>query len=218
MYLFQFMTKEFASKALAGMLGICAAHAADLASPSQTAVNAAISAQLIDFGRSFSGGAHTNGAFFGGASIALAVASHAGNTSADARLLEQIRFTLTPGNEPTANGGYPAQHERHATGMFVIVKHTPRIWSMLSATEKARIDLIMKATLVANAFTTSDNNPFVKADTQEYALDGDSNLNRDWNPNYREGMIGGVLTGMAYFGTAEAKTILADYNHAAFVA
>ena len=218
MYLFQFMTKEFASKALAGMLGICTAHAADLASPSQTAVNAAISAQLIDFGRSFSGGAHTNGAFFGGASIALAVASHAGNTSADARLLEQIRFTLTPGNEPTANGGYPAQHERHATGMFVIVKHTPRIWSMLSATEKARIDLIMKATLVANAFTTSDNNPFVKADTQEYALDGDSNLNRDWNPNYREGMIGGVLTGMAYFGTAEAKTILAEYNHAAFVA
>ncbi len=212
------MTKEFASKALAGTLGICAISAADLPGPSQTAVDAAIAAPLISYNRSFSGGAHTNGAFFGGASIALAVAAHAGNTSADARLLAQIRHTLTPGKEPTANGGYPAQHERHATGMFVIVKQTPRIWDQLTSAEKARIDLIMKATLVANAFTTSDNNPYVKADSQEYALDGDSNLNRDWNPNYREGMIGGVLTGMAYFGKDAAKAILADYNHAAFVA
>ena len=204
--------------ALAGIFGICTSPAADLQGPSQAAVSAAIDASLIDYGRAFSGGAHTNGAFFGGASIALAVASHAGNTAADARLLEQIRFTLSAGNEPTFNGGYPAQHERHVTGMFVIVKNTPRIWSQLSAAEKARIDLIMKASLVANAFTTSDNNPYVKADSTEYALDGDSNLNRDWNPNYREGMIGGVLTGMAYFGITEAKTILADYNHTQFVA
>lgn len=218
MHFIRLMTKEFASKALAGICGICSLSAVDLPGPSQAAVDAAVAAPLISFNRSFSGGAHTNGAFFGGASIALAVAAHAGNTSADARLLEQIRWTLTAGKEPTANGGYPAQHERHATGMFVIVKNTPRIWDQLTTAEKARIDLIMKATLVANAFTTSDNNPFVKADTQEYALDGDNNLNRDWNPNYREGMIGGVLTGMSYFGIATAKTILADYNHAAFVA
>lgn len=218
MYFIRPMTKEFVSKALAGILGICSLSAADLPSPSQTAVDAAIAAPLISFNRDFAGGAHTNGAFFGGASIALAVAAHAGNTRADARLLEQIRWTLTAGKEPTANGGYPAQHERHATGMFVIVKNTPRVWNALTAGEKARIDLIMKATLIANAFTTSDNNPYVKADSTEYALDGDDNLNRDWNPNYREGMIGGVLTGMSYFGTATAKTILADYNHAAFVA
>jgi hypothetical protein len=207
---------------LLGFLGLCASFStatAELASPSQAAVNAAIGTQLIRYDRDFSGGAHTNGAWFGGASITLAVASHAGNTSADARLLQQIRQTLTPGNEPTANGGYPAQHERHVTGMFVIVKHTPRIWNQLSAAEQARIDRIMKATLVANAFTTSDNNPFVKADGQEYALDGDSNLNRDWNPNYREGMIGGVLTGMAYFGgPIPTQAILTDYHHAAFVA
>ena len=222
MYFFHFENAKLRLRR--GLLGIlCLAscqpiHGADLASPSQPAVNAAVGTQLITFRRSFSGGAHTNGAWFGGASITLAVASHAGNTTADARLLEQIRHTLTPGNEPTANGGYPAQHERHATGMFVIVKNTPRIWDQLTAAEKARIDLIMKATLVANAFTTSDNNPFVKADTQEYALDGDSNLNRDWNPNYREGMIGGVLTGLAYFGgAAPAQAILSSYDHTAFV-
>jgi len=193
--------------------------AAELASPSQAAVNTAISTQLISFDRDFSGGAHTNGAFFGGASITLAVASYAGNTTADSRLLQQIRHTLTPGNEPTSNGGYPAQHERHVTGMFVIVKNTPRIWNQLSTAEKARMDLIMKATFVADAFTTSDNNPFVKADGQEYALDADSNINRDWNPNYREGMIGGVLTGMSYFGgPSPAQAILANYSHPAFLA
>jgi hypothetical protein len=207
---------------LQGILGISClgfAIAADLASPSQAAVDAAIASQFIRFNRNIAGGAHTNGAWNGGASIALAVASHAGNTTADVRLLQQIRYTLTAGNEPTANGGYPSQHEKHVTGMFVIAKNTPRIWSQLSAAEKPRIDLIMKATFVASAFTTSDNNPYVKAGTQQYALDGDSNLNRGWNPNYREGMIGGILVGMAYFGgPAAADAILANYNHSPFVA
>lgn len=207
---------------LGGLIGawfsmICGA--AELMSPSQTAVDAAIAAPYIRFNRNISGGAHTNGAWNGGASITLAVASHAGNTTADARLLGQIRYTLTPGNEPTANGGYPAQHEKHVTGMFVIAKHTPRIWNQLTAAERTRIDLIMKATFVASAFTTGDNNPFVKAGTQQYSLDGDANLHRDWNPNYREGMIGGVLVGVAYFGgPAAAEAILANYNHAPFVA
>lgn len=192
--------------------------AADLASPPQAAIDAAISTQFIRFNRYLSGGGHTNGAWNGGASIVLAVASHAGNTSADARLLGQIRYTLTPGNEPTANGGYPAQHEKHVTGMFVIVKNTPRIWTQLTAAEKSKIDLIMKATFIASAFTTGDYNPYVKAGGAQCTLDGDFNLHRDWNPNYREGMIGGVLVGMAYFGgPAAAEAVLAGYNHAQFV-
>jgi hypothetical protein len=223
MYLFRLGTnRRLTIPGLIGIFGamVASAFAGDpLPSPSQAAVDAAKACQLISFNRAFSGGAHTNGAWFGGANITLAVASYAGNTSGDARLLEQIRHTLTAGNEPTCNGGYPAQHERHATGMFVIIKNTPRIWDQLTVAEKSRIDLIMKAALVANAFTTSDNNPYVKTDTQEYALDGDTNLNRDWNPNYREGMIGGVLTGMAYFGgPGPAQTILTNYSHTAFVA
>lgn len=205
--------------AVCGLWLCVSAAAADLPGPSQAAVNAAISAPYIRFSRTYSGGAHTNGAYFGGASITLAVASHAGNTSADSRLLGQIRDTLTAGREPTSNGGYPAQHEKHVTGMFVIAKHTPRIWDQLTAAEKARIDLIMKATFIASAFTTSDNNPFIKNGTQQYSLDGDSNLDRGWNPNYREGMIGGVLVGMAYFGgPTAADAILTSYSHSQFVA
>jgi len=196
-----------------------ATPAAALNSPSQAAVNAAIGCSLINYGTWYSGGAYTNGAWFGGASIVLAVASHAGNTTADARLLQQIRHTLTPGNEICANGGYPAQHERHVTGMFAIVKNTPRIWNQLTAVEKTKTDLIMKAAFVASAFTTSNNNPYVLAGSQQYTLDGDSNLGRDWNPNYREGMLGGVLVGMVYFGgPAAAQAVLDNYNHTQFVA
>ncbi|MEO8615620.1 MAG: hypothetical protein ABI600_10790, partial [Luteolibacter sp.] len=192
------------------------APAAVVNSPSQAAVNAAISCDLISYGSWYAGGAYTNGSFYGGASVVLATASYAGNTTADARLLQQIRHTLTPGNEICANGGYPAQHERHITGMFAIVKETPRIWNQLTATEKNKIDLMMKAAFVASAFTTSNNNPYLSS---QRTLDADFNLGRDWNPNYREGMLGGVLVGMVYFGGAtSADAILNNYNHAQFVA
>lgn len=189
-----------------------------LQSPPQAAVNAAIATSLISYGRNYSG-AYTNGSFYGGASIALAVASYAGNYSSDARLLTQIRHSIIGSNAICANGGYPSQHELHATGMFAIARRTPRIWNNLNATERAKIDLLMRASLIANAFTTSDNNPFVLANTGQRTLDGDGNVNRGWNPNYREGMIGSVLVGMSYFGgPAAADSILLNYNHSAFVA
>ena len=195
------------------------AFGVSLNSPSQTAVDLAKNVALIEFGEQFTNGAFTNGAWFGGASIVLAVASHAGNTSADARLLQQMRHSINGTKTIRANSGYPAQHELHATGMFAIARHTPRIWSQLTAAEKTKVDLVMKASLVANAFTTSDNNPFILANSQQYTLDGDSNLGRNWNPNYREGMRGGVLTAMVYFGgPGPADEILKTYNHNAFVA
>lgn len=205
---------------IAGLMGsACNTPAAELAGPSREAVEAATATRLISYRRDFAGGAHTDGSLYGGASIVLAVASHAGNTDADRRLLEQIRHTLTAGREPTSNGGYPAQHERHVTGMFAIVRQTPRIWDELDDAEKIRMDRIMKASLIACAFTTADDNPFIKAGTRQHTLDGDNNLNRNWNPNYREGMIGGVLVAMVYFGgPEETAAILADYSHSGFVA
>jgi hypothetical protein len=195
-----------------------AATAATLVTPPQAAVDAAISAPLIRFNNSISGGAYTNGAGFGGASDTLALASYAGNTSADARLLQQMRYTITGGNEPAANGGYPAQHERHVTGMFALAKLTPRIWNQLTAAEKHKVDLIMEGTLVASAFTTGDANPSFTSGQSERTLDGDTNLGRDWNPNYREGMVGAMLVSAAYFGPAQAAAMLANYDHAAFLA
>jgi fibronectin type 3 domain-containing protein len=183
----------------------------------QSAVNAAIAYPLIRFNRSIAGGAYTNQPGNGGAAELLAYAAYTGNTTADSRLLQQIRYTLTGGNEPAANGGYPAQHERHVTTMFVLVKNTARIWNQLSAAEQNKINLIMQATLVGSAFTTSDSNPYVKAGTQQVTLDGDTNVGRDWNSNYREGMLGAVIVAAAYFGPAQAASLLANFNYASFL-
>ncbi|MDF2439516.1 MAG: hypothetical protein JWN98_500, partial [Abditibacteriota bacterium] len=189
-----------------------------LAGPPPEAVNEAIKAPLTRHNRSIKGGAHTNMGHHGEAPVILAAAAMAGNTAADARLLEQMRYTMIGGNDITANGGYPAQHDRHVTAMYTIAKLTPRIWNQLSAVERQRIDLLMKAAFVSCAFTTSDNNPFVLAKTQQYTVDGDSNLNRDWNPNFREGMVGGLLVGVVYFGGAEkAQAVLEGYRHTPFV-
>jgi hypothetical protein len=162
---------------------------------------------------------HTMMGAAGGAPVILALAAHARDQRADYRLLEQIRFSIQAGNEITANGGYCAQHERYITAMYAIARQTPHIWSQLSQDEIQRIDLLMKAGLISSAFTTSDFNPFILNATQEFTIDGDANLSREWNPNFREGMVGGVLAGIAYFSaTGAARDILAKYSHSDFVA
>jgi hypothetical protein len=189
-----------------------------LPAPPAESVDAAIAAQLTRYNRHIKGGAHTNMGGNGGAPVILALAAMKGETRADVRLLEQIRYTLTGGNDITANGGYPAQHERNITAMFALVRRTPRVWDQLSAEEKTRADLLMKAALIGCAFTTSDNNPYIVGKAQQHALDGDANLGRDWNPNYREGMGGMLLVAPVYFGgTNKVQEILDRYNHAAFV-
>ncbi len=190
-----------------------------LGAPASDVVAAAKTAYLIRFARDIPGNAYTNAGNTGGASIILAFAALAGDMSADARLLEQMRFTLKGGNDICANGGYPGQHELFVTGMFAVAKTIPRIWPQLTTGERDRVDALMEASLVGNAFTTSDNNPFVRAGTQEYTLDGDSNIDRDWNPNYREGMGGSILVATAYFGGgAAAGALLRGYVHDALVA
>ena len=190
-----------------------------LASPPPSAVEAAIRETLTRHHRDLPGGGHTSSGHRDEAPVILAAAAFAGNESADARLLEQMRYTLVGGNDITANGGYPAQHDRHLAAMYAVARLTPRIWDRLAEGEKRAVDLLMTAALVSNAFTTSDHNPFVLAGSQQYSIDGDDNLNRDWNPNYREGMVGGLLVGIVYFGGPEAaEAVLDGYDHDAFVA
>ena len=168
--------------------------------------------------RDLPGGAYTNAGNTGGHPYVLAFAARAGDTSVDARLLEQIRHILTGGNDIAANGGYPSQHELQVTGVLSVAKRIPRIWNRLTGEERARADATMTASLIANAFTTSDQNPYLLAGTRQHTLDGDSNVGRDYNPNYREGMAGSVLVAAAYFGVANARERLAHYDHEEFVA
>lgn len=169
----------------------------------------------IEYGRSRKGGGYTNGAWSGGWQIALGIAAYNGDASADDRLLEQIRSSLKGTNALCGNGGYPTQHERHITGTYALAKLTPRLWAKLSAEEQHKVDLLMKAALVGSAYTTSDASNEGRKPT---TLDADTNLNRGWNPNFREGMIGAMVVGTVYFGGgAGAHKVLDSYNHEAFV-
>ncbi|QRK12424.1 lyase [Archangium violaceum] len=186
-----------------------------LASPRQATVDRAIAAPLGWFGVTSTGERYCSNC--NGQSIILAIAAFKGNTSADARLLQQLRYVIGNNREPFANGGYMAQHERMMTGMFAIAKRTPRVWNQLSASERTKIDLIMKATLVGSAYTTADKSNAGGATPT--GIDGDTNLDRDWNPNYREGMVGAMLVSTLYLGGRTATdTFLNGYKHASFVA
>ncbi len=186
-----------------------------LGAPSTATVQDAIAATMTTYHRN----ANTGDIWcFGcdGAPIALAVASFTGDTSADARLLQQMREIIKPGNNPYSTGGYAANDERNATGMYALAKLTPRVWSQLTADEVHKIDLVMEATLVADAYATADA---TNASGAPRTFDGSTDSDRDFNPNYREGMIGAVLVGTDYFGGAQATTaLLASYDHAAFTA
>ncbi|WCB95816.1 hypothetical protein DSM104299_04567 [Baekduia alba] len=191
---------------------------ATLGAPSAAALASAKSAPFIRYGRSYPGGADTSDGWGGGASMVLATASYAGDTSADARLLAHIRDLVAGGNEPVANGGYPAQHERWVEGMLVLARRTPRVWNQLSESDRRKVDLVMTGALVGSAFTTSDSNPYVKSGGQQVTLDGDTDVNRDWNPNYREGMIGMMVVGAGYFGGGvAAQSVLDNYDAASFL-
>lgn len=183
----------------------------------QSVIDTANSAPLTRYNRNISGGAHTQAAFNGGWQIPLAVAAWMGNTAADAKLLSQINYNLQGGNVISANGGYPAQHELHVTGMYAILRQSDRFWNeKLTADQRHKIDLVMKAALISSAYTTADAT-YAPGKTPT-ALDGDTNMHRGWNPNFREGMFGGLIASTVYFGGAEqARDILQNYNHNAFV-
>ena len=186
-------------------------------SPSQALVDIGNQAPLIRYNRHIPGGGHTDGGSTGGWQIIHSLAAWAGNTSADEKLLRQIAFNFEGENTITAKGGYPCQHERHMTGTYAILRHSPRFWKgKLTQQDRHKIDLIMKASLVASAYTTADASYANGA--KPTAIDGDTNLNRAWNPNYREGMIGALLVATVYYGKVEdVYKILDNYNHTAFV-
>ncbi|MEX0886561.1 MAG: PEP-CTERM sorting domain-containing protein [Phycisphaeraceae bacterium] len=217
------LTRHAAPAAALAILCVHATARADVPDPGDFVVpnhvvSTANNAPLIRFNRNLSGGAHTHGAWNGGWQVPLALAAWGGNTASDAKLLQQINYNLQGGNSISANGGYPAQHETNVTGMYAVLRQSDRFWNdVLTADQRHKIDLVMTAAIIGSAYTTADAT--YAGGHQHTALDGDTNLNRGWNPNYREGMFGNLLQGMVYFGGADAVTnILANYDHTAFVA
>ena len=153
--------------------------------PSASSISFAKSAPLIWFDPNLSGGAHTW--IFNGAEVVKALTAYCGDFRLNTDLLVQIRNVLTPSKDPTATGGYQDQKQLGVAFMFLIARRTPAIWNQLSEVERALIDLTMEAFMYSSTFTTKDE---VAA---SLGMNGDTNLNRDWNPNHQNGMVGMII-------------------------
>jgi hypothetical protein len=157
-------------------------------------------------------------AFLGATYSVLAYESFAGNTSTDAKILANMRYTMTGGREPQGAGGYSAQHELHYFVAAVFVKRTPRLWNQLTTAEKAKLDTILKAALVGNAYSCSSENPQIKQNiTPIKNIVGDQMW---WKnaPNFQNACPAVVMTGYIYFGTTEANNILNNFKKGEFAA
>lgn len=155
-------------------------------------------------------------AFLGSTYGVLAYQAFAGDTSNDAKLLSNMRSTMTGGREPQGAGGYSAQHELHYFVAAVFVKRTPRLWNQLTALEKEKLDIILKAALVGNAYSCSSTNPqIVQNVTPIKNIVGDQMW---WKnaPNFQNACPAVVMTGFLYFGTDQANAILNNFKKGEF--
>jgi len=163
------------------------------------------------------GGAYMTSNWRAGKILIQALASYAGNRDADKPFLEQLRAVLVGDAAICGNGGYSAQHERIYTTAVILAKNTPEVWSQLTTEERHKIDLLMQASLVGACVSINDKMFNDKTRNRAITMDGDTNYYRDWNPNHREGCIGGIIMGAAYFGPDEAIKFLDAYDHDKFV-
>jgi hypothetical protein len=177
--------------------------------PSTSSISFAKSAPLVWFDPKLSGGSHTW--IVNGAEVIKALTAYCGDFRLNTDLLSQIRNVLTPSKGPTATGGYQDQKQLGVAFMFLIARRTPVIWDQLSEVERALIDLTMEAFMYSSAFTTKDEVAV------SLGMNGDTNLNRDWNPNYQNGMVGMIILTALYWGFDQFESELATYDDAAFL-
>lgn len=75
------------------------------------------------------------------------------------RLLDQLRWWAA-NRVPPGTYGYAAQYQGPFVLAVCIAKARPSIWGQLTTGEQTRLDLALKACLLASAFISGDSNPF----------------------------------------------------------
>ena len=177
--------------------------------PSDSSISFAKSAQLIWFDPTLSGGAHTW--VFNGSEAVKALTAYCGDPRLNAYFLAQLRNVLNPSKGPTATGGYQDQKQLGVAFLFLLAKRTLAIWDQLSEAEQALVDLNMEALMYSSTFTTKD-------EVAGYlGMNGDTDVNRDWNPNHQNGMVGMIILTALYWGFDQFESKLASYSDADFV-
>jgi hypothetical protein len=171
------------------------------------------------------------------AAILLALAAHAGNGKSyagsgatrtpagwvQAQIEYWINGTSTSQNDnaPAMLSGYCAQYEMTAVAVIAIAKTTPSVWNSLSASTKARCDLLMKGALVSSVWATSDQNPYVRGGSLASQSERDMRgypCGRDFNANFSIPMALVAYVVAHYMGLAAADTFLKGFNRTTFAA
>ncbi len=140
------------------------------------------------------------GGHFGAPMAVLAYNSWTGNSSTDAKVLAAVRNCLSGNKAPAAASGFSMQFEAgNWAAVVALAKLTPRVWNQLSSTEKAKIDILMKALAKAAAWSSSD-----KTKETHYTLAGIKNNYPRGNANYQLANPFMLSIMIAYMGSVSA--------------
>jgi hypothetical protein len=171
-------------------------------------------------------GGGCNNAWPGPASVYEAYESFRGNTAADSHVLAQIRYSIQGANCPVATNGFCTQMELWFAIACTITKNNPRVWNgtglgagltPLNATEKLKVELLIKALLVAAAHCTSTKNNQIVANTTTQ-IDSINGEDYWWKsaPNYSCAGPSMVKVCAVFLGNANATSFLNTFNRANF--
>jgi hypothetical protein len=150
----------------------------------------------------------------------LALNSAAGSATAnietDARLKLQLEYWCDNAHVPDGRSGYRAQHQLGAYAAIIVTKiGVSRVWNALSATNRSKLDFIVRAGAFGSAIITATNNPSGAIQTRKDLL-GATGGNA---PNFINGMLGNVMLLVPWAGsTSAASSLLNNFDITAFKA
>lgn len=148
-----------------------------------------------------------------------------GAKSARTRLIEQLKHWSSDNQTaPAGRSGYPAQYDISFVCAVLLARRTPSVWAALTPIERTRLDLSMKGELVGNAFTTSDNHPYLPGDWSRlrtirgYRAGRDVNANYSTPPKLIPHLVAAYLASDGGNGAALAQAFLNTFDQEAFAA
>ena len=151
--------------------------------------------------------------------------SWAGDTSTDAFLLQCLHNVVSKaGTDPMAAGGFTAQVDTWYLGALAIASKTERVWNGISASDKAKHDLLALGIAVSSAYCSSSTNPQLAGWTPGKtgyagvkAMRGQPDFPLTGLPNYSNAPYANLICASTYFGSGNTLTsMLNSFNLASF--
>ena len=149
-----------------------------------------------------------------GGPVGCAYASFAGDTAADARTLEWVAQLNASGNMPFGASAPSAAREAMFPAMWALIKRTPRLYddpTKITAAQKDRTEIIIKALLICNAVRMADANTGRKTITGYANSTGVGGL-----PNLGTSPLLVMAACAGYMGLSAAAAFLESVNVATF--